>query len=505
MNSAIMMFERTAKKWKDKIAVQDEKGEISFSSLRARAQGIGPALAAAGGRAGILRPTIVYLPKSIEALTCFLGVLYSGNPYVPVDANIPPKRLQSIMESLGAGNLITNEELYPNLADIVPDNIKVYRYAGIADTPADEGLVLEKVSQVIDTDPIYIMFTSGSTGVPKGVTIPHRGIIDYAEWLAETFAFNEDTVLGNQSAFYFDNSTLDIYTMCYTGAKLILIPEVLFRFPSQLMEFLRDNRVNSIFWVPTVMISVANTHALDGLALPDLKKILFCGEAMPNKQLNIWRAALPDAQYANLYGPTEITDVCTYYIVDRAFKDTDPLPIGRACRNMRSLILREDGSETATGEIGELCILGSGLARGYWNAPEITRNVFVQNPLVKAYDDRMYRTGDLAYWAEDGNIIFVGRADSQIKFRGNRIELGEIETAARSLPNIKNACALFDSENQQIVLFAETDEELVLRKLNMELRKILPSYMAVTKLICRPSLPQTPNGKIDRVLLRSQM
>lgn len=226
---------------------------------------------------------------------------------------------------------------------------------------------------------------------------------------------------------------------------------------------------------------------------------------MPNKQLNIWRAALPGAQYANLYGPTEITDVCTYYIVDRAFKDTEALPIGRACRNMRSLVLREDGSEAGTGEIGELCIFGSGLARGYWNAPEITRRVFVQNPLVKAYDDRMYRTGDLAYRAEDGNIVFVGRADSQIKFRGNRIELGEIETAAKSLPGIKNACALFDSEKQQIVLFAETDEELVLRKLNIELKKILPAYMAVTKLICSPALPQTPNGKIDRVLLRSQL
>lgn len=505
MNSAIMMFEKTAARYPDKIAVQDEEGEISFQALRQRAMGLGTALLHETNGALGLFPVIVYLPKSIDALACYLGAQYSGNPYVPVDAAIPMFRLQNIVNSIGRGFLITNAALAPNLAAIQMGDVQLLLLEEMEKTQADAAQISAAVEQVIDADPIYIMYTSGSTGVPKGVTIPHRGIIDYAHWLQETFQFDENTVLGNQSAFYFDNSTFDIYTMCLTGAKLILIPNVLFRFPAKLMDFVAENRINTIFWVPTVMISVANTGALEGKSLPELKKVLFCGEAMPNRQLNIWRRNLPDCLYANLYGPTEITDVCTYYIVDRPFMDTDALPIGKACRNMRAVVLREDGTRAAMGETGELCIEGSALARGYWGNSQQTRKVFTQNPLTVSYDDRLYHTGDLAYWGQDSNLYFVGRADSQIKHRGNRIELGEIETAAKSLSGVQNACVLFDAEKEDIVLFAETEASLVLRKLNLELKKILPVYMLPTKLICMAAFPQTPNGKIDRLSLRNQL
>ena len=502
MNSAIMMFEKTAARFPEKRAVSDEWGEATFRQLRAAGLAIGTALL---DEKGGLRPIIVYLPKSIKALTCFLGAMYSGNPYVPVDAAIPMKRLQSIIANMGKGHLITSPELAENLEQIDLMDVQMHMYGQIAATPADEAACLEKVSLVIDSDPIYIMYTSGSTGVPKGVTIPHRGIIDYAEWLEETFQFDSATVLGNQSAFYFDNSTLDIYTMCKTGAEMVIIPEVLFRFPAKLPEFVAENRINTIFWVPTVMMGVANSGILEKCRMPELRKVLFCGEAMPNRQLNQWRRAMPGLLYANLYGPTEITDVCSCYIVDRKFEDTDPLPIGKACRNMRIVILREDGAEADVNETGELCVLGSALARGYWNAPEITHRAFIQNPLCKTYDDRLYRTGDLAYKQPDGNIIFIGRMDSQIKLRGNRIELGEIETAAKSLPGIDNACALFDEDKQEIVLFAETAEPLVLRKLNMALKQLIPAYMVPGRLICMEKFPLTPNGKIDRITLKTRL
>ncbi len=505
MNSAIMMFEKTAAQYPNKIAVQDEEGEISFQALRQCAMGLGTALLHETNGALGLFPVIVYLPKSIDALACYLGAQYSGNPYVPVDAAIPMFRLQNIVNSIGQGFLITNKALLPNLSDLQLGGVRVLLLEDMEKTEVEEALVFAIVERVIDADPIYIMYTSGSTGVPKGVTIPHRGIIDYAHWLQETFRFDENTVLGNQSAFYFDNSTLDIYTMCLTGAKLVLIPNVLFRFPAKLMDFVDENRINTIFWVPTVMISVANTGALENRSLPALKKVLFCGEAMPNRQLNIWRRNLPDCLYANLYGPTEITDVCTYYVVDRPFQDAEALPIGKACRNMRAVVLREDGTRAATGETGELCIAGSALARGYWGSPEQTRKAFTQNPLSAFYDDRLYHTGDLAYYGQDGNLYFVGRADSQIKHRGNRIELGEIETAAKSLSDVKNACVLFDAEKEDIVLFAETQASLVLRKLNLELKKILPVYMLPTRLICMAAFPQTPNGKIDRLSLGSRL
>lgn len=505
MNTAIMMFEKTVARYPDKIAVLDEAGEISFCALRRRAMCLGTALLHEKKGAQGLLPVIVYLPKSIDALACYLGAQYSGNPYVPVDAAIPMFRLQNIINSIGQGFLITNAALAESLADIQFENVQLLLLEEIEKTEADTAQVFAAVEQVIDADPIYIMYTSGSTGVPKGVTIPHRGIIDYAHWLQETFLFDETTVLGNQSAFYFDNSTFDIYTMCLTGAKLILIPNVLFRFPAKLMDFVAEHNINTIFWVPTVMISVANTGVLEGRSLPSLKQVLFCGEAMPNRQLNIWRHNLPECLYANLYGPTEITDVCTYYVVDRPFLDSDPLPIGKACRNMRAVVLREDGTRADRGETGELCIEGSALARGYWGNSEQTRKVFTQNPLSTYYDDRLYHTGDLAYWGQDGNLYFVGRADSQIKHRGNRIELGEIETAAKSLAGVQNACVLFDAEKEDIVLFVETEVDLVLRKLNLELKKILPVYMLPTRLICLAQFPQTPNGKIDRISLRNQL
>jgi len=505
MNSAILMFERTAKLYKDKIAVEDEYEQVSFSGLRNRALSVASGLLSVDRERTGLQPVIVYMPKSAKALVCYMGAMYSGNPYVPVDIDIPMKRLQSIIDNMRTGHIITDAEHVKNLDSLNLYDIKPHVYADIVSSEIDEYAVMEKVSLVIDSDPIYVMFTSGSTGVPKGVTIPHRGIIDYAEWLRDTFDFDENTVLGNQAPFYFDNCTFDIYTMFLTGAKMVIIPEVLFRFPNKLPEYLTEKQINTIFWVPTVLISVANSGALENIELPYLKKVLFCGEAMPNKQLNIWRRHFPDLLYANLYGPTEITDACTYYIVDREFADSDPLPIGKARRNMRAIILNEEDKPAKVGEIGELCILGSPLARGYWNNPDTTRKVFVQNPLCPYYDDRMYRTGDLAYFTEDGNIIFVGRSDSQIKHRGNRIELGEIETAAKSLAYINNACVIYDTDAQEIVLFAETDEELVLRKVNLDLKKIVPAYMLPGRLVCMEKLPLTPNGKIDRVLLKSKI
>ncbi len=504
MNSAIMLLEATAARLGDKPALQDEHACLTFGALRSRALSISAGLeAAANGRTG-LRPVIVYLPKSADSVACFAGAMYSGQPYVPVAADIPPQRLQHIAASLGQGHLVTCPALVPNLEGLTLDGFTVHLLEDLTAFPPDEAGALDRVSRVTDTDPIYIMYTSGSTGVPKGVTIPHRGILDYAAWLEETFPFDETTVLGNQSAFYFDNSTLDIFTMLRTGAKMVIIPEVLFRFPAKLPAFVEEQHINAIFWVPTVMIAVANSGVLEQRTMPELKTILFCGEVMPNRQLNQWRRSHPDALYANLYGPTEITDVCTCYIVDRDFADADPLPIGRACRNMRTLILTEDNRPAAPGETGELCILGSGLALGYWNAPELTRRAFVQNPLCTAYDERMYRTGDLAYEDKDGRIMFVGRRDAQIKLRGNRIELGEIETAAKSLAAVENACVLFDPEAQEIVLFVQTAEKLALRRLNLELRKRLPAYMLPGRLVCMEALPLTPNGKLDRVGLRAQ-
>ena len=501
MNSAVCLLERAAKLFADRPAVEDEVESLTYTQYRARSR----AIAAGMLRHGSARkPIIMYLPKSVEMLCCFMGAMYAGSPYAPVDSHIPMNRLEKIVESLEPGIIVTNAELAKNL-NFELGSTRVLLAEELNGSEPDDELVDKSLSRVTDTDPIYIMYTSGSTGTPKGVTIPHRGIIDYADWVVSTFRFDETTVMAGQAPFYFDNSTFDIYGSLQCGGKLILIPDVLMMFPVRLPEFLAEKEVTSIFWVPTVMINVANSGILETVQLPKLKNVAFCGEVMPNKQLNIWRKFLPHCTYANLYGPTEITDVCCYYIVDREFADTDPLPIGKACENMRIVILTEDNREAKTGEQGELCVIGSGVALGYWNAPEITNKVFVQNPVSTQYNERMYRTGDLAYWDEDGLIQFCGRKDNQIKLKGNRIELGEIETAAMCVEGVENAAAIFDAEHEQIVLFVETQGTLPLRRFNLELKKHIPAYMLPAKLIPMEKLPHTANDKIDRVTLKKSL
>lgn len=497
MNSAVCLLEQAALNDPGHTGVSDENGSVTYEEYRGLARAVGSGLL----RQGEPRPVVVYLPKGIPALVSFMGALYAGRPYVPVDAHIPGLRLSKILQSLAPCTVITDTSLAPNLENCGVSGVSVCFYDVLAAEKVDDALIAAALSRVTDVDPIYIMFTSGSTGTPKGVTVSHRGIIDYAEWVVTTFRYDSNTVMANQAPFYFDNSTFDIYGSLRCGAKLILTPENLFLFPLKLPQFLAENEITSIFWVPTVMINVANSGALDQQPLPQLKTAAFCGEVMPNKQLNIWRKHLPHCLFANLYGPTEITDVCSYYIVDRVFDDADPLPIGKACENMRLLILTPEEKEAAVGEQGELCVIGSGVALGYWKAPELTAKAFVQNPLNDAYREMMYRTGDLAYRGEDGLIMFLGRKDHQIKHKGNRIELGEIETAAVCVNGVENACAIFDHDKQEIVLFVETTHRLPLRKFNFELKKYIPQYMLPAKLIPMEKLPHTANDKIDRVTL----
>ncbi len=502
MNSVIQLLERAERNWPDRTAVLEEQERVTYAEYADRARRIGTGLLrrGAGGR-----PVVVYLPKSILALTVFFGAMYAACPYAPTDAHIPPARLAHIVRSLSPCTVVTNGGPAKRLTGETYADVRVVDAEQLLTEEADGDALQRSVSRVIDTDPLYVMFTSGSTGKPKGVTIPHRGILDYAAWVARTFAFDETTVMGNQAPLYFDNSTFDIYGALYSGASLVLIPEPLFLFPSKLPEYLGRSGITSIFWVPTVMISVANSGALDTVCLPKLKNVAFCGEVMPNRQLNVWRRALPHCSFANLYGPTEITDVCCCYKVDRAFEDAEPLPIGRARENMRVLILREDGTEAAPMEQGELCVIGSGVALGYWNAPELTARVFTQNPCETAYPERMYRTGDRAYRDAQGLIWFCGRRDSQIKLKGNRIELGEIESAAMQIDGVENAAAIFDREAERIALFLQSAEPLTRRSVVRELKKRIPGYMLPGLVSVLPRLPCTANDKIDRVRLENSL
>ena len=500
MNSAVCLLERAAEKFGGRTAFEDGTLSVSFEELRRLSRRLAAGLLSKTSTGGMC-PVIVYLPKSVKSIIGFMGIMYAASPYVPIDYAIPAARLEKTIENLKPSAVITDEQGAENLRKIGVTT-DVLLFDGLALSAEDDERIDRALSSVCDLDPAYIMYTSGSTGTPKGVTVSHRGVIDYTEWVVDTFPITDKSIIGMQSAFHFDNSVFDMFAALYMGAKTVIIPEVLFMYPEKLTEYLAEEKISVIFWVPTVMISVANSGALENVPLPDLKLILFAGEVMPNTQLNIWRKYLPQCMYVNMYGPTESTDIATYYVVDREYGNNETLPIGVPCANMKALILNDNNEMCAVGEQGELCICGSGIAMGYWNAPDISDKVFVQNPLNKYYHERIYRTGDLVYKNEEGNIIFIGRADSQIKLRGNRIELGDIEAAAAAVDGVKSACALFDAVKQEIVLFMETAEQINARKFKMTLQGYIPKYMVPARIVTMEKFPHTPSGKIDRVGLR---
>jgi non-ribosomal peptide synthetase component F len=285
------------------------------------------------------------------------------------------------------------------------------------------------------------------------------------------------------------------------GSTWVVVPDQTATFPVKLVEFLVNNPINFIFWVPTIMVNIANQDLLAKVNLEKIKKVFFIGEVFPTKHLNYWRRHLKNAMFVNLYGPIEITVACTYFIVDREMTDDDKLPVGFPCRNTEILILNEANQLVQGEEQGEICVRGSSLASGYYNNAERTAKGFVQNPLNPHYPELIYRTGDLGHWNSRGEIMFLGRRDFQIKHLGYRIELGEIEHAVLQIESMKNCCVVYNQAKREITLFFEAEKQLSHAFLREKLTASLPKYMLPTVFNQMELLPRNPNGKIDRAKL----
>lgn len=492
--SVIEYLLNSVKKYPDKVAFEDVNAKLTFTQVLERAKKIGKAISFET-KGELKQPIVVYMEKSVDMLCVFLGIAYSGNFYTPIDIKMPKTRAKMILKTLEPKIIISDRKVSELFI-----GIKAINYSDAIEMElCDE--VETGYKKILDIDPLYVLFTSGSTGKPKGVTISNRGVIDYTEWVVEKFSFDENTVFGNQAPFYFDNSILDIYSTLKNGSRLVIIPEKLFTFPQKLCDFINEYCINTIFWVPSALISVANSGVLDKNNMDKLDKVLFCGEVMPNKQLNIWRKHYPNVLYANLYGPTEITDVCSYYIVNREFLDDEPLPIGYACENTDIIVLNDRDELVDGDEAGELCVRGCSVSMGYYKNDEQSSLVFIQNPLNKAYRDIIYRTGDIVKYNHNGELIYLSRKDYQIKHQGHRIELGEIEVVATAQEGVDSSCVLYDSKNKQIVLFYSSGSGINEKELYKGLKAHIPNYMMPGKIVFLEQFPINLNGKIDRVIL----
>ncbi len=488
---------KSAEEHPGKVAFSDAEKELTYGQLLDNAKRIATALSR--GISGENMPVAVLIGRNVESVVCFMGIAMSRNFYVPIDVTQPAQRIDTILGQMRPCAVISIGNRTEEMQSLT---IPVLEYEALLAQEPDESLLRSIGARCMDTDPLYAICTSGSTGVPKGVLISHRSVRDFIPVFVETFGFTEDEIFGNQAPFDFDVSVKDIYSTLYCGATMHIIPKACFSMPKLLVKELDQREITSVIWAVSALCILSRVNAFQILVPRSLKKVLFSGEVMPVKMLNVWRRYLPEAMYVNLYGPTEITCNCMYYIIDREFSDEEKLPLGIPFSNEGVFVLNEKNEPVRTGETGEICVTGTCLALGYYRDWERTNQVFVQNPNNDAFPERMYRTGDLARLSEDGNYYFAARKDFQIKRMGHRIELEEIEAAMMTLPGITGACCTFDAESETLTGFY-TGEPAKGKVFTMLLKKI-PKYMIPVPLVQIEAFPLNKNGKIDRKALSRQ-
>lgn len=491
-------LEETVRRVPDKIAFSSENDSLTFGEVYAQARAIGTKLIQDGHNK---QPMVVFMKKQPKTISAFLGVIYSGCFYVPLDDEMPRYRIELILQSLNPAACICDDTTLPIARDM--SNIgRIYSYDEIASGSINDGALQAVRERQIDTDPIYIVFTSGSTGVPKGVVGCHRAVIDYIENLCDVLRFNEDTIFGNQTPLYFDACLKEIIPTLKYGATTHLIPRKLFLLPVKLVEYLNEKKINTLCWVVSALTYISSFKTFEKVKPEYLHTIAFASEVFPMRQLNIWRKTLPDARLINLYGPTETTGICCYYEVDREFTEDEVLPVGRPFPNTEVILLDENNRGPSPGEQGEICIRGTRLTHGYYINPEKTAEAFVQNPLNPYYPELIYRTGDIGRYNDRGELMFLSRKDNQIKHMGHRIELGEIESATNTQEAVSGSCCVFDSDRKKIVLFYVG--EISEGSLKTYLKSKLPRYMIPHTVRRLDIMPLTPNGKIDRNHLKQR-
>lgn len=501
-NSVLDLIEGQAIINKDKIAFTDPAKEISFGQLYLFSRKIGTFLA---GRIEKRSPVSFYMEKSCDALVGMFGAVYAGGFYSFLDVRQPVVRAESILSTLRPRVVFTDASMLDKAKELsLPEGCELILLdeliSKMDELPVDDEKLgnIRALSQ--DIDPLYVNFTSGSTGVPKGVTVCHRSVLEFIGYFVDIFGIEEGDVLGNQAPFDFDVSVKDVYSGLMTGARTALIPRDYFSNPMTLMDYLADQKVTVIVWAVSAMCFVSIMNGLEYRNPESIRMIMFSGEVMPVKHLNHWKKFLPEATYVNLYGPTEITCNCSYHVLDREYEENEVIPAGIPFPNEHVFLLdEEDKLVTEPGMEGEICVTGTSLALGYYGDKDKTYAAFMQNPLNNLFHEMMYRTGDIGRYDENGILYYVSRKDFQIKHMGHRIELGEIEVAAMATDGVTRACCIYEPDKKKLILFYTGDKDK--KELQAHLKEDLPPYMIPSTVKALKEMPVNKNGKIDRTYL----
>lgn len=552
MKNVLEWLEATVAKYPDKPAFSDTESSITFAQVYDIARNTGAYLIE---KLGVDRtPVAVFAGRKMVTPAYFLGVVYAGRPYAPIDASLPDKRIEKILENLCPRAIVADRESLEHVESIVDElaktegfdrpqifvaedisrfewivgadgNCKISESTGGAvpgceeetddiaaenEKDTDGGVVAVRVEETDDnslemlaavrrqmsmTDPLYIIYTSGSTGNPKGVMTSHLSLMTYINAYCDVMHIEGDDVLGNQSPLDYIAAIRDIYLPLKTGCSTAIIPKEYFMEPNAMFDYMNEKKVSSVGWSVSAFTILTSLGAFEEVGLKSLRKICFSGSVMPCRVLRKWQENLPEAHFVNQYGPTEATASCTYYSVDHTVEEDEVLPIGKAYDNYRVFLIDEHGNEPAVGEQGEICVCGPILALGYYNDWKRTDAAFTLNPLNKAYPERMYRTGDYGRLDEDGILHFCGRMDRQIKHMGHRVELDEVEHAANVVEGVAESCVIYNKSKEVLILFYTGDCDR--RSLALSLRDELPGFMVPRKIKKLEQLPKLPNGKYD--------
>ena len=505
--SLIHYLDDTVARSPKRIAVWDSGKEYTFEEVASKSQELARKLHDISFEKG--RIVGVFLPKCAGVNVANFGILMSANAFMNLDVKTPIDRISGILKTVEPIAVITNEKFVKI--------IKSVWHGQVLCIDSIMALGSEDVSYVqewnffgynpIDTDPFCIINTSGSTGVPKSVVTPWRCFHNFVLWSIEEAGMKrDDEVSASVAPIFFDSWVQDILLMAVNGLTQVQVPESYKMFPIKLLQFMIERKITYLLWVPTIMAMVANSGLVEKYPIPTLRHCWYAGEVLPPHQLNKWIRANRNADFVNLYGPMEVSEVCTFYRVTGEMDENKPIPIGHPIPNYDVVLLSENGERITTiDEEGEICARGN-IAYGYYGLQDKTKSVFCQVPWNRHYEEKLYHTGDYGKYDENGDIIFCGRRDSLIKHSGYRIELSEIEhIIVNSLKLVPSGCAIYDWKKRDIVFFYDGEKQWSEAEFRKAIASALPKYMIPSDFRHLEELPRGGTGKIDRAFLNKQV